>query len=140
MIRGGGKIKPASSMLGPRLAGEGRVKGYDKLAWGMDGMGGKVVGGTMETMVGTERGVEGPGSEVVKDELGLWEQVVPAVRGESDVGGRKDGNDMVLGGTYSTFRRVSAMVERRDILVGEVDGDEERSQVRRSLVVKKNVG
>ena len=70
----------------------------------------------------------------------MWEQVVPAVRGESDVGGRKDGNDMVLGGTYSTFRQVRPMVEGRDILVGEVDGDEERSQVRRSLVVKKNVG
>ena len=77
---------------------------------------------------------------MVKGELGLWEQVVPAVRGESDVGGRKDGNNMVLGGTYSTFRRVRTMVEGRDILVGEVDGDEERSQVRRSLVVKKNVG
>ena len=35
---------------------------------------------------------------------------------------------------------VRTMVEGRDILVGEVDGDEERSQVRRSLVVKKNVG
>ncbi len=32
------------------------------------------------------------------------------------------------------------MVEGRDILVGEVYGDEERSQVRRSLIVKKNVG
>jgi len=77
---------------------------------------------------------------VVKGELGLWEQVVPAVREESDVGGRKDGNDMVLGGTYSTFRRVRPMVEGRDILVGEVDGDEERSQVRRSLVVEEKVG
>jgi hypothetical protein len=67
-------------MLGPRLSGEGRVEGDNKLAWGMDRMGGKVVGGTMEIMVGGERGVEGPGSEVVKDELGLWEQVVPAVR------------------------------------------------------------
>ena len=56
------------------------------------------------------------------------------------MGGRKDGNNMVLGGTYSTFRRVRAMVEGRDILVGDVDGDEERSQVRRSLVVKKDVG
>ena len=56
------------------------------------------------------------------------------------MGGREDGDDMVPGGTYSTFRRVRPMVEGRDILVGEVDGDEERSQVRRSLVVKKDVG
>ncbi len=46
-------------MLGPRLAGEGRVEGDDKLAGGVDGMGGEVVGGTMETMVGGERGVGG---------------------------------------------------------------------------------
>ena len=65
MVRGGGEIEPASAMLGPRLAGEGRVKGYDKLARGMDGMGGKVVGGTMETMIGRERGVEGPRTEMV---------------------------------------------------------------------------
>ena len=43
---------------------------------------------------------------------------MPAVRGESDVGGREDEDDMVLGGTYSTFRRVRTMVEGRDILVG----------------------
>ena len=65
VIRGGGEIETASAMLGPRLAGEGRVKGDDKLARGMDGMGGKVVGGTMETMIGRERGVEGPRTEMV---------------------------------------------------------------------------
>jgi hypothetical protein len=73
VVRGGGKIEPASAMLGPRRAGEGRVKGYDKLARGMDGMGGKVVGGTMETMVGRERGVEGPRAEMVEGKLGLGE-------------------------------------------------------------------
>ena len=65
VVKGGGKIKPASPMLSPRWAGEGRVKGYDKLARGVDGMGGKVVGGTMETMIGRERGVEGPRTEMV---------------------------------------------------------------------------
>ena len=47
---------------------------------------------------------------MVKGELGLWEQVVPAVRGERDVGGRKDSNYVVFGGTYCTFRWVGAMV------------------------------
>ena len=65
VFRGGGEIEPASAMLGPRLTGEGRVKGDYKLARGMDGMGGKVVGGTMETMIGRERGVEGPRTEMV---------------------------------------------------------------------------
>ncbi len=62
VVRGRGKIKTASAMLGPRLAEEGRVEGDDKLAGRVDGMGGKVVGSTMETIVGGERGVEGPGS------------------------------------------------------------------------------
>ncbi len=102
-------------------------------------MGGKVVGGTMETMVGGERGVEGPGSEVVKGELGLWEQVVPTVRREGDVGGREDGDNMVFSGTNCSFHRVGAMVKGRDVLEGEVDREEERSEFGRGLVVKRNV-
>ena len=86
VVRGGGEIESASAMLGPRRAGEGRVKGDYKLARGMDGMGGKVVGGTMETiMVGRERGVEGPRAEMVEGKLGLGEQVVPTVRREGDM-------------------------------------------------------
>ena len=42
---------------------------------------------------------------MVEGKLGLWEQVVPPVRGEGDVGGREDGDEMVFGGTYGTFRR-----------------------------------
>ncbi len=86
VVRGRGKIKVTSAMLGPRLAGdEGRLEGVDKLAGGVDKMGGEVVGGTTETMVGGERGVEGPGSEVDKGGLGLGEQVVPSVRREGDM-------------------------------------------------------
>ncbi len=55
VVRGRGEIKTASAMLGPRLAGGGRVKCDDKLAEGLDWIGGKVVGGTMKTMVGGER-------------------------------------------------------------------------------------
>ncbi len=77
---------------------------------------------------------------MVEGELGLGNQVVPAARGERDVGGREDSNDVVLGGTYCTFRRVGEMVKGRDILEGEVDGKEEGSEVRRSFVVKKKMG
>ncbi len=65
-------------------------------------MGGKVVGGTIETMVGRKRGVEGPRAEMVEVKLGLWEQVVPTVRREGDVGGREDGDEMIFGGTYGS--------------------------------------
>ena len=140
VFRGGGEIEPASAMLGPRLTGEGRVKGDYKLARGMDGMGGKVVGGTMETMIGRERGVEGPRTEMVEGKLGLWEQVVPPVRREGDVGSREDGDEMVFGGTYGTFRREGAMVVGRDVLKGDGGRAEEGGKVRRSLVVEEKVG
>ncbi len=127
-------------MSGPGLAGEGRVEGDNNLTERMDGVGSEVEGHTVQTMVGREGRVEGPRTHMVEGELGLGNQVVPAVRGESDVGGRDDSNDVVLGGTYCTFRRVGAMVKWRDILEGEVDGKEEGSEVRRSFVVKKKIG
>ena len=56
VVRGRANITTASAMLGPRLAREGRFEGDDKLVGGLDGMGGKVVGDTMETIVCGERG------------------------------------------------------------------------------------
>ena len=134
------QIKTTSAMLGPRLAREGRVEGDNKLAGGVDGMEGKVVGGTMETMVCGERGVEGPGSEVVKGELGLWEQVVPSVRREGDMGSREDGDTVVFGGTNRSFRRDRAMVVGRDVLKSDRDRAKERGEIRRSLVVEEKMG
>jgi hypothetical protein len=63
-------------------------------------VGGKVKGHTMKTMVSRERRrVGGPRAHVVEGELGWGDQVVPSVRGKCDVGGRKDGDDVVFGGT-----------------------------------------
>ncbi len=58
------------------------------------------------------------------------------------MGGREDGDEMVFGGTYGTFRREGAMVVGRDVLKGDGDGGraEERGKVRRSLVVEEKVG
>ncbi len=64
---------------------------------------------------------------------------MPAVRREGDVGGREDGDNMVFGGTNCSFRRVGAMVKWRDVLEGEVDREEERSEVIRGLVVKRDL-
>ncbi len=44
---------------------------------------------------------------------------MPPVRREGDVGGREDGDEMVFGGTYGTFRREGAMVVGRDVLEGD---------------------
>ena len=47
---------------------------------------------------------------------------------------------MVFGCTNCSFRRVRAMVKGRDVLEGEVDREEKRSEVRRGLVfVKRDV-
>jgi hypothetical protein len=54
-------------------------------------------------------------------------------------GGREDGDKMVFGGTNCSFRRVGAMVKGGGVLEGEVDRDEEGSEVRGGLVVKRNV-
>ena len=54
MVRGRGEVKNPSAVAGPGLAGEGRVEGDDKLAGRVDGVGGKVKGHTVETMVGRE--------------------------------------------------------------------------------------
>ncbi len=51
----GGEIETSGAMLGPRLAGEGRVKGDDEFAGGVDGVCGKFVRGTMETNHGRRR-------------------------------------------------------------------------------------
>ena len=70
----------------------------------------------------------------------MWEQVVPTVRREGDVGGREDGDEMVFGGTYGTFRREGAMVVGRDVLKGDGGRAEKGGKVRRSLVVEEKVG
>ena len=54
VVRGRGEVETPSAVAGPGLAGEGRVEGDDKLAGRVDGVGGKVEGHTVETMVGRE--------------------------------------------------------------------------------------
>ncbi len=49
------------------------------------------------------------------------------------------GDEMVFGGTNCSFRRVGG-IKGRDVLEGEVDREEKRSEVRRGLVfVKRDV-
>ena len=55
----------------PTISWLGGVKGNNKLAGGMNRVGGKAEGNTMETMPGRERGVGFPGAKGVERELGL---------------------------------------------------------------------
>ena len=54
VVRGRGEVKTPGAVAGPGRAGEGRVEGDDMLAGRVDGVGGKVEGHTVETMVGRE--------------------------------------------------------------------------------------
>ncbi len=65
VVRGRGEVKAPSAVAGPGpgLAGEGRVEGDDKLAGRVDGVGGKVKGHTVETMV--DSGQRGKGLDSV---------------------------------------------------------------------------
>ncbi len=92
-------------------------------------------------MVGGERGVGGPGSEVVKGELGLWGQVAPSVRREGDMGSREDGIRWFLAVRANcSFRRERAMVVERDVLKSDGDRAKKRGEVRRSLAVEEKMG
>ncbi len=77
---------------------------------------------------------------MVEGELGLWEQVVPSVRWEGDMGSREDGDKAVFGGTNCSFRRERAMVVGRNLLKGDGDRAKERGEVRQSLVVEEKMG
>jgi hypothetical protein len=67
---------------------------------------------------------------MVEGELDKREKVRPAIRRESGVTGRHDGDKMVLGGADRPFRRESTMVVGRDVLKSDGDRAKERGEVR----------
>ena len=54
---GGADIKGSLAMSCPRLPLFSGVVDDDELSWGMDGVGGKVVGGTVQAVPGGDRGI-----------------------------------------------------------------------------------
>ena len=121
IVSGGGReVEASGTVLGPRCHGLGGIEGNDKLAGGVNRVGGKAKGGTMQAMPGGKRGVGFPGTEGVERELGLGKEVRPAVGRKRDVDSRQNRDDVIFGGTNSSFRRERAMVLGRDVLVGDV--------------------
>ena len=55
--RGGADVKSPFAMSRPRLPLFSGVVDDDELSWGVDGVGGKVVGGTMQAVPGGDRGI-----------------------------------------------------------------------------------
>ena len=75
------------------------------------------------------KGVGFEGAGVVKGEFDVGKEVRPAVRGERDMTGGQDGENVVFGGAYCTLRREGTVIVGGDILVGDVGGDKEGSKV-----------
>ncbi len=67
-----------------------------ELACRVDGMGGKVEGLSVDAVPGGEEGIGAVGSQVIEGELSEREEIRPAVRGNRDVSGRQDSDEMIL--------------------------------------------
>ena len=101
----------------------------NKLTGGVDGVRGKVEGSVVKAMPSRQRRVGFEGADVVKGEFDVGKEVRPAVRGERDMAGGEDGDNVVFGGAYCTLRREGTVIVRGDVLIGDVGGDKEGSKV-----------
>ena len=101
----------------------------NKLTGGVDGMRGKVEGRVVKAMPSRQRRVRFEGADVVKGEFYVGKEVRPAVRGERDMAGGEDGDNVVFGGAYCTLRREGTVIVGGNILVGDAGGDKESGKV-----------
>ena len=92
-------------------------------------MRGKVEGRVVKAMPSRQRRVRFEGADVVKGEFYVGKEVRPAVRGERDMTGGQDGENVVFGGAYCTLRREGTVIVGGDILVGDARGDKESGKV-----------
>ena len=99
-------------------------------------MRGKVEGRVVKAMPSRQRRVRFEGADVVKGEFYVGKEVRPAVRGERDMTGGQDGENVVFGGAYCTLRREGTVVVGGDILIGDGGSDKKGGKVSRGFVIK----
>ena len=108
----------------------------NKLTGGVDGVRGKVEASVVQAMPSRQRRVGFEGADVVKGEFDVGKEVRPAVRGERDMAGGEDGDNMVFGGAYCTLRREGTVIVGGDILIGDGGSDKKGGKVNRGFVIK----
>ena len=91
---GGAKIGGAVPVRVPRKTVVGAVKRKTKLAGVMMGVGGEVVGKTVQTRPGREGGIGAPRSHDVEGEFGVGKKAVPKVIRKVRVGGSEGRDEM----------------------------------------------
>jgi hypothetical protein len=99
--------------------------GYDELACGVNGVGGKIEGLAMDAMPCRSGRVFGKGTEGVKGELCKWNESMPAIRGEGNMHGGKGGDEMVFRRANGSLGGVGAVLVGRNMLKLNMLGDEE---------------
>ena len=111
----GGDVKNPDAVFRPGRSSVRGEMGNGELACRVDGMGGKV-----------ERlWIGAVGSQVIEGELSEREEIRPAVRGEREVSGRQDSDEMILRCPDRPLGWVSTMLVWRDKLVLDELGSEE---------------
>jgi hypothetical protein len=97
---GGAKIEGSVPVRVPREAVVGAVERKTKLAGGVDGVGGEVVGKTAETRPGREGRIGAPRAHNVEGQFSVGKEAVPQVSGKVGMGGSEGGDKMVLAGPH----------------------------------------
>ena len=96
---GGAKVVGAAP-VGPRKTVVGAVKRKTKLAGGMNGVGGEVVGKTVKTRPSREGRVGAPRAHNVEGKFSVGKEAVPQVSGKVGMGGSEGGDKVVLAGPH----------------------------------------
>ena len=98
--KGGAKIVGSVPVRVPREAVVGAVERKTKLAGGMNGVGGEVVGKTAKTRPSREGRVGAPRAHNVEGKFSVGKEAVPQVSGKVGVGGSEGGDKVVLAGPH----------------------------------------
>ena len=121
----GGDVKTPNAVFRPGRSSVRGEMGNGELACRVDGMGGKVERLSVDAVPGGEEGIGAVGSQVIEGELSEREEIRPAVRGEREVSGRQDSDEMILRCPDRPLGWVSTMLVWRDKLVLDELGSEE---------------
>ena len=97
---GGAKIEGSVAVRVPRETVVGAVERKTKLAGGMKGVGGEVVGKTAKTRPSREGRVGAPRAHNIKGKFSVGKEAVPQISGKVGMGGSEGGDKVVLAGPH----------------------------------------
>ena len=97
---GGAKVEGSVPVRVPRETVVGAIERKTKLAGGMNGVGGEVVGKTAKTRPSREGRVGAPRAHNVEGKFSVGKEAVPQVSGKVGMGGSEGGDKVVFAGPH----------------------------------------